>query len=127
MSEATVETLMNDPAVISDLNNLAAEHQKSGFVGFVGLATDDHPCTLTLKFESMVIDGKDDFLLHAYYESESTDLDEESNFLANLADRLAEDLLPLRENWSEKSIESYGAGIYTVFLFHNGKQIYGSV
>ncbi len=123
----SVEILMNDSAVISDLNNVAKEHQESGFVGFVGLATDDHPCTLTLKFVSAVVDGQDEILLHACYESESTEVDEESNFLEKIADRLAEDVFSLHFDWSEQSKEAFGEGIYRVFLLHNGKQIYGDL
>lgn len=121
------ESLMNDSTVVSDLNRLAKEHQESGFVGFVGLRTDDHPCTLTLKFVSAAVDGQDEILLHACYESDSTEVDEESDFLEKIADRLAEDVFSSHFDWPEEAKKAFGEGIYRVFLLHNGKQLYGDL
>ena len=59
----------------------------------------------------------------AYYKSDSTEVDEESFRLEQIADSINEDIDKVSEKWSE---EAQGAleNIFGVCLLHNGKQIY---
>lgn len=119
----SVEALMNDSKVKEDLRVILEKQEKSGLLGSVGLRTDKHPCTLELKYEMSEQHGNNELCLMAYYKSDSTEVDEESFRLEQIADSINEDIDKVSEKWSE---EAQGAleNIFGICLLHNGKQIY---
>jgi len=118
-----IDALLNDKKVIKDLLALSKKHIGSGFVGFVGLKTDEHPCTLELKYEIFEQDGNPEICLMAYYKSDSTEVDEESSFLEKIADRITESIEEVSGSWSADAKATL-EHVYGVCLLHNNKQIY---
>ena len=118
-----VDSLMNDSKVKNDLQVISKKQEKSGFLGSVGLRTDKHPCTLELKYEMFEQDGDSELCLMAYYKSDSTEVDEESRRLEQIADSINEDIDQVSGKWSQEA-QAALENIFGVCLLHNDKQIY---
>lgn len=115
--------LMASSKVTKDLLNIKEKQEKSGFLGSVGLRTDDYACTLDLTFQTLEKDGEMQLCVVANYLSESDTVDETSFRFEQIADSISDDIDKVSKKWPEecrKELED----LYGICISHNGKFIY---
>lgn len=115
--------LMATSKVTKDLLKIKEKQEKSGFLGSVGLRTDDYACTLDLTFQTLEKDEGMELCLVANYISESDRVDETSFCFERIADSISEDIDKVSGKWPVECREEL-EGLYGICISHNGKFIY---
>ena len=121
----SIETLIKSDDVTQSLEQIRSKQEASGFLGAIGIRTDDHDCTMELSFQIIAQEGEDDpcLCLVANYTTESDEVDEESFRLEQIADSINDDLSEASSSWSQEQQDAL-ENLYGVCIMVNGKQLY---
>ena len=119
----SAEILMNNQKVVQDLGDIAEKQATNGLLGAVGLVTDDHDCSLDLRYEMYEQEGEPELCLLVTFSSQSDEVDEESFRWEQIAETISEEVEIRSESWTEEA-QSVLEDFYGTCLFYDGNQVY---